>query len=483
MPKRLQDLFISLVGKIESAATPISRYFLLFLAILAVRLTLEFFSSHRLFSLADVLHIGLWFALIVQAFLLQLHWFSGESIDKVVRLSVVGFTIALTAPVIDLVVSGGQGAKMNYLAINNWGDVFWAYVTAGGSSLTRGATLGIRIEIALLVVASANYIYTKRQRLLPALIGALSIYTVLFVSGTVPKLLGLIVDGFGLSYAPGDQSTLLFLLTLDLLMLLIAIGCHAPAAFVDKLRQLPFGFMAMGMAMVGFGAMLARANYPGNWMLNPSTLFHFPLLGGLALCFGMLIVLLHADEHTQDARNGSAILLLLIGFAIGERVMFGVAALWGLLFLYAEAPLRLGKVFLLRHLVVALACGMCALLGFIFLGAPMVGFPKTILLPLLAATFLISLGLEKHEDSGAAHAPLPFRLPGWVHSTAFYLGLSVPIGMGMQQASGVFSIAVAVGVAVFCGLYYMVRRFRLQWLLLLFAIGIAAFGASISVSW
>lgn len=446
MLKRLQQLFLTLTGRIEADPTPVGRYFLLFLAILALRLTLEFFSSHRLFSLADVLHIGLWFAMIVQAFLLQLHWFSGESITKVTRLSVVGFTIALTAPIIDLLISGGKGAKMNYLAINDWHDVLWAYLTAGGSSLTRGATLGIRIEIGLLVLASANYIYLKRQRLLPAILGAWSIYTVLFISGTIPKLLGLLVDGFGLTYGPEDQSTLLLLLTMDLILLFLAFWRHAPRIMISSLRQLPFGILALGAALFGLGALLAHQQYPANWTLNPTTLFHFPLLVGIMVAIGMLLAMLKQASYPPALRNGTGLLILIMGLAISERVLFGVAGLWGVIFLFGEAPLRLGKIILLRQVMLAAGLGISALMGFMLMGGPMVGFPATTLLTLLGTVALISLGLEVRLPTQAKPFwwSAPLHLPNVFHHAALLLGLSLPVLHFVQlnaQPSVLFSLA------------------------------------------
>jgi len=78
MLKKIQQLFVKTVDHVENQQIPFSRYYFLFAAILSVRLTLEFFSSHRLFTMNDILHIGLWFIFIVLAFLVQLHLFSGE---------------------------------------------------------------------------------------------------------------------------------------------------------------------------------------------------------------------------------------------------------------------------------------------------------------------------------------------------------------------------------------------------------------------
>ncbi len=132
--QRIQALFLNIVAKIEDYPLPLKRYFLLFAAILSVRLCLEFFANHRLFRLDDVIHIGLWFIFIVEAFMLQLHLFSKMPVERIVKLVVCCFSIALTAPLIDLVVSQGKFSKMNYLSINSAGDLLWSYVTIGGAA-------------------------------------------------------------------------------------------------------------------------------------------------------------------------------------------------------------------------------------------------------------------------------------------------------------------------------------------------------------
>lgn len=156
--QKLQSFFKQTVDKIEDYPLPLKRYLLLFIAILSLRLCLEFFANYRLFQSDDVMHIGLWFLFIVQAFMVQLHLFSKVKVEQIVKLVVCCFSIALTAPLIDLVVSQGKFSKMNYLSVNSFSDIAWSYITIGGASLSRGATLGIRIEIVLLVIASFNEI-------------------------------------------------------------------------------------------------------------------------------------------------------------------------------------------------------------------------------------------------------------------------------------------------------------------------------------
>lgn len=373
--------FMRTASMLENHPTPLLRYYFFFVAILAVRLALEFFSSHRLFTLDDILHIGLWFACIVLAFLLQLHLFSGERVAKTARLVITCFTFALSAPILDLVITGGIGAKMNYLSLNRWQDVVWAYVTVGGSSLSNGATPGIRIEIVLLVLACFNYVRIKRNSLGWGLIGAWSVYTVLFMSGAVPLLLGLIVSTFHLEYQPDDQSTLLLLLLLDLGLLWVLYTRHAPQVMGALLRAIRWEAVGLGLVCAGLGAWFAHEGYPANWSLNPTTLFWFPLLAGIGLCLGVLTGLRRIPDEMVSARakllifNGISLLLLILGVMPGARVLFALALVWGLLYLLHEAPLSLGRVPVLGHVLVGGAFLACAFAGFAVFGGPMIGFP------------------------------------------------------------------------------------------------------------
>ena len=399
---KLQALFVKIADTVETDKTPLVRYFYLFAAILSVRLMLEFFSSHRLFTLDDILHIGLWFTFIVLAFLLQLHLFSGEKIGRIIRLVVTFFSIALTAPIIDLVLSGGVGAKMNYLSLNSWSDVIWSYITIGGSSLSRGATPGIRIEIGLLVLACFNYVRTKRGSVLWGVLGAWSVYTVLFISGAVPLILGSIVQFFHLQYQPDDQSTLLLLLTLDLALLFFVFVRLAPGSVKSLLASAPRGRVGLALIFFCTGALLALKNYPGNWQLTPTTLFWFPLLLGLLVCFAVLPVCQRRQEGTFATGNALVLLIVVISGFTGARFMFVCMVIWGLLFLLNEKPLQLRRVPLVSNLLESMVLCTAALAGFAAFGAPMVGFPFPTLLAMFTGMFVAGAVMSWIQNAAKA---------------------------------------------------------------------------------
>ena len=400
MLKKLQAIFDRTVDQVENKPGPFVRYYYLFAAILALRLALEFFSSRRLFILDDILHIGLWFTFIVLAFLLQLHLFSGEKIIKVAKLVIVFFSIALTAPIIDLILTQGVGAKMNYLSLHSWKDVAWSYITIGGSSLSRGATPGIRIEICLLLIASFNYVRTKKGSVVQAIISALCIYTILFLSGAIPFLLGYIVNTFHLQYQQDDQSTLLLLLVLDIFLLCVAFFRHSPSYIYKVMRAAPWLAIVFSLLSLCIGASLSLKFYPGNWTFHPTTLFWFPLLPGWIVFFtaytGIQNLQCHATgkEQYTAIKNGLVLLLLIVSCMLSVKILFATVLLWSLLFLLYEAPLELKRIPVLNNILEAMLLPASAFVGFSIFNAPLIGFPPIWMLLIFIAGFAGSVILQ-----------------------------------------------------------------------------------------
>ncbi len=392
--KKFNRVFQHIVNKIEGVDIPLHRYLFLFLAILSVRLCLEFFSNQRLFKSEDVLHIGLWFIFIVGAFMVQLHFYSKEKVAKIIRLVVCCFSIALTAPIIDMIVSQGKLSKMNYLAINSFSDLLWSYITIGGASLSRGATLGIRIEIILLVFASFNYIFTKTQSLMRSLIGTISIYTVLFLSGAIPFFLGKLNTALGLNYGSNDQSSIYLLYLLDLLLFLTLIYRYSKHRITFGIKLISIIRFLFGLGIFSFGAYLAQKNYPENWSVNPTTIYYFPLLF-LTLIFLWIYENLGKTNqfHTKNYHKQTALFFLVFftSSCVSFYTCFASMIVWGLLFFLYEAPLFFYRIPFLLAFFNALLTVSILLMGFLSFGAPLIGIPTNLLFYLLITSFSVYL--------------------------------------------------------------------------------------------
>ncbi len=393
---KLQSLFKKIVKYIEEYDLPFGRYIVLFFSILTIRLGFEFFSSKRLFTADDILHIGLWFIFIVLSFLVQLHFFSKEKILKVAKLVIVCFSISLTAPIIDLIFTNGKGAKMNYLSLNTWKDIIFSYFTIGGSSLTRGATLGIRIEIILLLIASFNYVSTKRKSIFWGLLSAFVIYTVLFLSGAIPLILGSIIKSFKLNYQYNDNSTILILLLLDIILLLLCFYRYASSVINLLIKKTAFLTYFLPIPLFILGSTLGIVGYKANWQLNPTTLFWFPLLAILYFIFCLYHTLLFKKnvfsfKNLNVVKNIFIGLVLVISSLISIPLFFICTILLALFFLLYEEPLQLYKYVVVSSVLKGLLLLSITLAGFVFFKAPMIGFPSNYLFAILGGTFLLDL--------------------------------------------------------------------------------------------
>jgi hypothetical protein len=396
--KKLNSFFKIAVQTLETERAPISSYFLLYLAILGIRLTLEFFSNQRLFRWEDALHIGLWFTVIVQVFIVLLQAFSKEDMQRVVRTVVCSFSIALTAPIIDLVVSQGHFSRMNYLSVQSFSDVVYSFFTIGGASLTRGATLGIRIEIVLLILASFNYIRIKQRSTSRAILGTFIIYTFLFLSGLIPQIILLINSVFNLKFQTDDLSTINFLLVLNIPLFIWILQKLITSRNLQNLFSWTrFLKLSIWVAIFVLGCYQAHLNYSQNWTLNPSTIFHFPLI------FVAILLLLFWDTQITIF-NPTQILfgLLLLTLVCSFQLFFIGFLIWSCTFILNNDPLKFKKLPLLNPLFSAIQTTAFTLFGFVFFGGPMIGFDSNLLLIVLLLSFSVYLLID-YRSNNAPH--------------------------------------------------------------------------------
>ncbi len=385
--------FRATAERIENIPVPFPRFIVLFFALLGIRLCLEFFSSQRLYTTDDVIHIGLWFAFVVLAFMSLLQMATGVAMIRTARLAIVCYVFSWSAPIIDLLVHRGIPARMNYISINSWSDFAQAYFTFGGPSLMRGATLGIRIEIACLVIACFLYVHGKRGSVWRAALAALAIYSMLFATGAIPYLLGLLVGAMHLQYGVGDQSTVLLLYCLNAGLLSHVLLRHQPQLWRHARAQVRLLAVFGAAAAFAYGAWLAHTNYSDNVALNPTTLFWWPMLPWMLLAIVVWLGLARADEPTSGSvRIGIWAVISVGALLIGGRYAFALQIVFALCWLWQVwlAPWR-DRVWAMA-IGFALVAMASALAGFQLLGGPMVGFPLSALFALPLAAAVLAAG-------------------------------------------------------------------------------------------
>ena len=181
MINKITEKYIALV---EDSKVPFRYFVLTFLAFVALRNFIEIFSDRcemPVISFELHFHFYLFYTCIVLIMMLLFSAATGEEMAKTARLILFSSFIIFLPPILDLVISGGQGYDMGYLSPQRGhGDLLLRYLTFAGSFEGGGITIGLKIETALLMVASFSYFKAKKVPLLKSLLFVLLIYTVMF---------------------------------------------------------------------------------------------------------------------------------------------------------------------------------------------------------------------------------------------------------------------------------------------------------------
>ena len=174
--------------------------------ILCVRFFLEAFSSPSSSGIiaSDVptlLHYYLFFLVVALIMMLVL----GRAIpswNKVIpAMTLFALLITIVPPIIDWLITGGKGVSMAYL-FDIPHNMVYSFFTFFGPFTAQGITLGIRIELALILVGIGYFVYAVRKQVLPALLTVVCIYTVAFLTVSLPGIVFLIGHGSSVSATP-----------------------------------------------------------------------------------------------------------------------------------------------------------------------------------------------------------------------------------------------------------------------------------------
>lgn len=123
--------------------------------------------------------------------------------------------IILIAPIIDLIVSQGSGICMSYISSQGPRLVF-DFFTFGGVFKTCGITIGMRIEILLIILGLGYGIWKKTSSLPKAILGTILSYIFIFLNGAIPGIFGIVftnIESFVFTLARIHFLTLVGLLT------------------------------------------------------------------------------------------------------------------------------------------------------------------------------------------------------------------------------------------------------------------------------
>jgi 4-hydroxybenzoate polyprenyltransferase len=438
-----------IISTIETSSLTLYSFMGAVAGIVFLRFFLESFSARTPtgFVASDaptLVHYGLFFLAALLLHTLIVSFVTREKMLTVLKISTYALPLILIAPTIDIFMGGGT---MAYL-IQPLPELIADFLTFFGPLQGSGATVGIRIELAIVLAGLGTYIWLKTASVWRTALGMFLSYVVVFGMGAWPSLVAILTGG---------TAHVMFLAN-DLSQSLIARSFLHPSEVYSGFRLLEMYFsayMAQSMFLLTLicGYFVLKSVSPrvlaavkGN--MRPLRLLHYVALAVLGFLFAhyfapiswsvydiitMLValscvVLLWVfavtandlgDEDIDRISNatrplitgtmtrtemiqvtvGAFVLVVLGGLSLGSYSLFYLLIYCAIVVVYSFPPLRLRQFPVVSHMLIGFACLCMVLYGF-FLGSPareLAAFPPQAAL-LVVLVFTLGLNLKDLKD-------------------------------------------------------------------------------------
>jgi len=292
---------------------------------------------------------------------------------------------------------------MAYISAHSPSEWAYFFLTFFGPYVEPGVTIGMRIELGLIIIGTGIFVYAVRKSLWRAVIAAIGIYAVMFIVGSLPSVLDVIPSvSQSSTLADNIHGTLryaslqrLLEIGFDFMMARVwfitslALGLTWFLANFKRQTLIIFrnsrpGVSALYVGLVLFGAFIAyRANpFSMNWddWLALTTL-------ALAFYFSWMYAACENDIHDVDIdmvsnayrpipsggldksemRTASLIFLamaLVAGYISGYYAFFLILVFNALAYIYSTPPMRLRRLPLVPIVIMSVCSLISVLAGF-----------------------------------------------------------------------------------------------------------------------
>jgi 4-hydroxybenzoate polyprenyltransferase len=501
----MKHFLLRLINRVERAPLTLGSFIVAFLALIIARLTVEntlgLFSEHSFFFFFfEFTHTLLFFLCSFILLIPVVRFAGGSDLKKAVNILLFGFLIILTPPILDTLIIG-QGRFWSFYEFDGLFGLFQRFFTLFGDTPDIGITYGVRIEVVLVTMGVALYAFLKTKSLKITSLAALLTYTVLFILGTFPAWVTLLVlspvkglltitsnDVAALFLSPEHvlgrdldnfrsvlnlKMSLIYALLISILSIIFLFR-HFPRYFWALMRNARFPQLVYHGGLLFLGILLALFFSVDHFTL---TLFSSLSIGVLLLaveCAWLTSVIINDlhDTAIDQMTNPSRPLiqqtipqelypLFGILFFIASLVFSGIVSFSALLILiayqalallYSAPPLRL-KQYPLFATLFASAAGMLVLItGFVSIAPShsIESLPLPLLVYLFLAYFLV-LPIKDFKDIAGDEKDHVLTLPVLlgellakqvIGSLLFLLYMGSPFLLNMR---GLFFPALIVG--------------------------------------
>lgn len=232
-----------LLESIKNQPMNISQWLAGFVGIFFIRFILETFSSPTNTGVIasdpyTLIHYGLFFLTIMLGTMFILGYFS-KDYPSAPKLILFSLPIIWLGPIIDIILSFGNGYKMTYL-FKSHSLLLLDFFKFFSPEFMTGATYGIRIEIIIILAGIGFYIWKKSKNIVQSFLAILITYIFIFILAAMPGIIYTISD---LNNTPGTQTEIVSYLEKTMLQSNISHNTvHDGLLSVSRSRFIELGF-------------------------------------------------------------------------------------------------------------------------------------------------------------------------------------------------------------------------------------------------
>lgn len=481
--KGIENISSRIVSALEDNQIPFINYILTFLFILFIRVFLEFFSLSAYDApspnfLLSTLHVmqsylniflllGIAFSLVLKI-----------NLEKIFRVMLPLSILIFICPITDLTVSLGQGIQTSYIGsyatLSN--SILKTYLTYFGGF--QGASIGIRIEVAFIVLVCGVYAFMKGLSILKSILFAWLAYTIIFLWACSPYVVELSAHLFHFIFIFNYFSfTMLnYFMLFNLPLCAAAFYMIDPVAFRAVAADFRFLRILFYVSMAILGVSIALFVQPNEVIFHikshPVIVVNAVLLT-ISVVFACLYSLMINNLNDVDIDSISnpsrplvkgvisraqyaAIAYVFFGLAffyallVNAKTFLCIGTFMGAYYIYSAQPFRFKRVPVLSKLTIGFNAFVCIVLGFLSTNDISAGFPREmfwicIIGFTLSANFIDLKDIAGDKAGGIMTLPILIgdkyakRLIGlafFFTSLSFYFLLSRPILLPIFAGTG-----------------------------------------------
>jgi 4-hydroxybenzoate polyprenyltransferase len=448
-----------IIAALEDHNIPFFNYVLTFFAAILLRHFFEAYSqAENYFNIStelvsiDLLHYTLSYITLALLLIGALYYATRLKIEQIARVVLPAFILLLLSPLLDILLTFGEGVSILYLQPGYDINLLRTYFTFFGGF--TGVSTGIRIEIALVLVGIFFYCLNKQLTILPSIVYTWICYTIIFMWGAAPYFVQWIKQLTGFAYTFAGISMIHFYLVVALVLAGIIFFLANKPLFVALIKDMRALRIFYYVLMLLLGAVIALCVN----LERISTQIYFYddiiinlLLASIAIYFSCVFALMMnnmADIAIDRISNPNrpfvsgmippktyvwltysfGALALFYAAMVNAKAFLIIAATMASYYIYSMPPLRFKRVTVFSKLAIAFNSLALVVLGFLLVQHDLSHFPNSLFIILLVGFTLSANFIDMKDiagDKAAGILTLPVLLgeqqAKWLIATAFFL--------------------------------------------------------------